>query len=228
MTENNSKATLLADARNCTDGMKLPRDLYSSKISYLIRCHRIASLICVFSLLFLIAVTWLFSVETDPDTIQIIAILLDIGVPFAVLVMIINISKSRRNLPVTAKVELLREIITQRPAVSLELWDVVAAHMNDYLCASGVTSFPLYYYDGNDCHDHFKSLFLDSNAPSLAELPSEISDNQHDSNIRNDPNRDIRPIVDEAVKVYDQSVKDYWRQQLREASSQLPEYPGQT
>ncbi|SCW04335.1 LAFE_0H11276g1_1 [Lachancea fermentati] len=190
-------------------------------------CHRIACIIGVFYFLLFIAVTWISSVKTVPGTLQVISILFFVSVPIVIIAIIAFISTSRVELPTTAKVELLKQTIIQRPAVSTELWDVVAAHMNDYLCASGVTSFPLYYYDGNDCHDHFKSLFLDSNAPSPAELPSEISDNQHDSNIRNDPNRDIRPIVDEAVKVYDQSVKDYWRQQLGEASSQLSEYPGQ-
>lgn len=239
MTETDSKATLLTEASNGWGGMKLPRDLYSSKFSYLIRFHRIASLICAIYLLLAVAVTLLLFVKTVSEDVQVMSVLFYVSVPVVMLVTVAFITH-RVDLPTAAKVALLKETIIQRPAVSSELWDVIAAHMNEFFCANGLTSLP-FYYDGNDCHDHFKSMFIDSTAPFPTEPSSGISENQQNATIgnnanreirstiatiRNNANREIRSIIDEAVRLYDQSVDDHWRQQLGEASSQLPEYPG--
>ncbi|SCW00025.1 LAFE_0B07800g1_1 [Lachancea fermentati] len=133
----------------------------------------------------------------------------------------------------TAKLEFLKEVAIQRPALSVDAWDVVAAHMNEYLFTKGVTSKPDYYFDGDDCHGHFRQLFMNTftridpidNSTAHQNHENATESSQQKPRTRYDSNAEIRPIIDEAVKLHEESIKQYWKEQIQTTSSQHPEDP---
>lgn len=74
-------------------------------------------------------------------------------------------------------------------------WDLIAARMNRVFHYNDNKITPYFFYDGSDCYSHFIKWYITGNR------------SVH-----------MQPMINEAVKVFNESVEEYWRQHKAQAS----------
>lgn len=83
---------------------------------------------------------------------------------------------------------------TVQPGLDVKKWDLIAVRLNKSFHAIDNDSTPYFFYDGDECHSLFMSWYYNPSVNHTG-IASEI-----------------QPIIDEAVKVYEANLKEYWRQ----------------
>ncbi|SCW00024.1 LAFE_0B07778g1_1 [Lachancea fermentati] len=216
--ENGPKEQLSQDnhGRNKLEAaLTLPRDKYPSRCAFELRNEVFRRILLVEFFLCIILSKTYVDKEISAKRIS-EAIVLATGVIGCTVAAF-----GRSPLSQTAQMKLLKEVIANRPGVLLGPWETVAAHMNEYLCGTGAASSPGYYFDGSDCYVHFKCMFMNEF----------VSRNPRRANCNHNNDTEISLLIDQAVKVHRQSVRDYWDKKIdnywrkrlaEEASSQHP------
>lgn len=130
-----------------------------------------------------------------------------------------------------AKLKLLREIINYRPSLNFETWDIIAVNVNTFMFENSLWNTPYYFYDGKKCHKIFKEFAIapyimkDSNSVGNTNvLNFQESNSNDDTTCRylnvliqtNIANFEIQNYLDDAIKVYSESVNKYWLQKIKE------------
>ncbi|SCU99634.1 LANO_0F02850g1_1 [Lachancea nothofagi CBS 11611] len=89
------------------------------------------------------------------------------------------------------RLSLARELIAQKPGMTTGQWDLVAINMNILLHQKGLWHSAHCFYNGADCHEHFRSQMY---IPFMKKKDSE----EHDV------------LVCSAIQVYEKELEAYW------------------
>lgn len=178
---------------------RLPRDEFWGYSTWMLFKHRLALLIFAMCIIFAV---WLLRKglnDFDELILSLIIIFDVLFVTFAVvrLVAIFTEDEIAEVMSLRNRMHFLNEVIENRPGVTMDKWDVVAANINETLASNGSYTNSGYFFDGEMCHDEFKRLFMrDSEASEYPELIK---------------------YIEKALRVYQANVDAYWSESIQKA-----------
>lgn len=93
---------------------------------------------------------------------------------------------------------ILAEVVKFRPGLDDNKWDLIAARLNRIFHHNNNNTTPYFFYDGADCHSYFKQWYI---IPGTCKIG--VANSSETANF-------LRPIIDKALKIYTDSVEEYW------------------
>lgn len=191
-----------------SDDLILPRDKFNSRFRYGIITRKCL----VFYILSCTLVICACSIWIIIAGAQLIPILIFIlcPVPMALLGVVIY-HEGRNNWVNNVRINtqntlsLLREVVRVKPGLDATKWDTIAARLNKIFYANDSAATPYFFYDGFECSTFFKTWYF---GPSVRGRESGTATGSQ-----------LQPMVDEAVKVHEATLEEYWRHFLGPAES---------
>ncbi|CUS22829.1 LAQU0S07e01068g1_1 [Lachancea quebecensis] len=187
------------------EGMRLPRDIFSNKLQYLVTRHMtplIAIGIELAVCAFLIYLAHKCAYRNNRAGIT--AIIVTIG-SFVILITAISIEVAILNegtIP-TSKVQFMKEIAISRPGIDAKEWDYIALKMNSVFYNNSSWVTPYFFYNGNSCYSFFRAYYL---------KPYKKSTDAGNTN--GDAGDEFQPFIHQAIKAYEERVNEYWQSAL--------------
>lgn len=102
--------------------------------------------------------------------------------------------KKGKRLEVTQRTRFLTDVIEAKPFTDMEKWDIIACNMNKHLYLGGDWPRNDYFYDGENCRDTFKKLFVDTHSEKQSE------------NENTNEYTELEPYIEEALKYFDHGI----------------------
>lgn len=102
--------------------------------------------------------------------------------------------KKEKRLEVTQRTRFLTNVIEAKPFTDMEKWDIIAYNMNKHLYLGGDWPRNDYFYDGENCRDTFKKLFIDPHS------------GKQSKNENTNAYTELEPYIEEAVKYFDHGI----------------------
>lgn len=205
------------------EDLALPRDIFNNRFRYFFITHpyftfcllAYAANICICSVSLMIA---------GPMSLPIFDLLFT-GILASMFLAILSMEKKGTNSvkedPRNA-LSLLGEVVKSQPGFDTNKWDYIAARLNKVFHNHDNYITPYFFYDGSDCASCFKrwyfypyadkieadSAHINESDIAVASKPGNANTNGSDSaNISG-----IKPMLHKAIKAYNDSLEEYWRQ----------------
>lgn len=123
----------------------------------------------------------------------------------------------------------LGEVVKFKPGLDTNKWDHIAARLNKIFHNNDSYITPYFFYDGSDCASCFKRWYFDpytkehnSDAAHINASDTVVSsgsgnvntDESNSANIGKYHISGMQRMLGEAVKAYNDSLEEYWRQYM--------------
>ncbi|SCU87879.1 LANO_0D00364g1_1 [Lachancea nothofagi CBS 11611] len=200
---------LIGESHANDEDLRLPRDMFRSRLQYEMVRHRVV----LISLGFELAVfAFLFHLGLQAENLGIEIVIIVPVLMLAPLVVavtgVMTYRVVRRKVAALAnKLRFMKEIMTVKPGIEMREWDVIAARMNPVFYRSSSLVTPYFFYDGESCYSYFRSTYLQ---PYL---------NRKDENCTNVAVDDFQRILDQAIKTYEEKADEDWQRIMNGTSS---------
>ncbi|SCW03378.1 LAFE_0G09098g1_1 [Lachancea fermentati] len=101
------------------------------------------------------------------------------------------------------KLYFLREVVVMRPGLEMEKWDRIAKKLNPVFFENSSWASRNFFLDGKSCEARFRYYFVN---PYLKRKRSELTLTTNE----------LDPFIEEAVKAYQESLHESWKQMIKE------------
>lgn len=211
------------------DGPLLPRDIFSSKLSYILFTHKAFSLTLTCELL--IIGFLLCSIVRSNDAIFGTLLLGSV-------VMILTGSlayAATRNVGMTKTNQLsfLKEVTIVKPGLDNGKWNTIASNLNPVFFENCASATPYFFYDGEACASVFTRYYLEPYYWNKAwnergkGQRGELSGEQVESGesqaapaqLRWNAYSELSPFIEEAVLAYQENLETHWNEMMNGRSS---------
>lgn len=206
----------------------LPRDIFSSKLSYRITKHKVSSFILGFEMLF-IGVLFFTIVKSQDARIG----LLILG-SFLILFtwLIVLVATRDAGLTKANQLSFLREVTIVKPGLDTKKWDTIASRLNPVFYENCASATPYFFYDGEACSSVFTRYFLtpyyadkawnervkgqhvEPSGEQVASGESQVAPAHQRWNAYSE----LSPFIEEAVTAYQESLETRWNEMLNGSS----------
>ncbi|GAV56446.1 hypothetical protein ZYGR_0CV00100 [Zygosaccharomyces rouxii] len=116
-------------------------------------------------------------------------------------------------------ISFLVEIVKIQPGLDTDKWDLIASLLNRIFHNNDDNITPYFFYDGSNCASFFKSWYFDpytketeSDTANTSESDTAVASKSDAVNTSGHGISGIQPMLGEAVKAYNDSLKEYWRE----------------
>lgn len=207
----------------------LPRDIFSSKLSYRITTHKVSSFILGSEMLF-ISVLFFTVVRSQDGRIG----LLILGSLLILFTWVIVFLATRDSGFTKAnQLSFLREVTIVKPGLDTKKWDTIASRLNPVFYENCASATPYFFYDGEACSSVFTRYFLTSyyadkswnervkgqsvetNGEQAASGESQVAPAHQRWNAYSE----LSPFIEEAVTAYQGSLETRWNEMMNGSSS---------
>lgn len=191
------KMNLLEGSDNGDKVPLLPRDIFSSKLSYRITTHKVSSFILGSEMLF-IGVLFFTVVRSQDGRFG----LLIFGSMLILFTWaIVFLATHDRGLTKANQLSFLREVTMVKPGLDTKKWDAIASRLNPVFYENCASATPYFFYDGEACSSVFTRYFLTP------------------AHQRWNDNSELSPFIEEAVTAYKGSLETRWNEMMNGSSS---------
>lgn len=148
---------LVGTPNESKESLKLPRDVFSNRLFYMISRNRVV----FFTETFELSVAAFLIQTTCPSSKgAAIFFMMFFGLLLALITgLLINFAMKRVATDSVMELQFMKEIAAIKPGMDMKDWDVLAARMNTYLSSNSVLATPYYFYNGKSCYSSGKIIY---------------------------------------------------------------------